>query len=185
MNDVSKLLRRAKEGDSAATDELFPLVYSELKRLASRQLAGESPLESLQTTALVNEAYLRLVGADQNWDSRGHFFVAAAEAMRRILVDRARQRQALKRGGDVVREALSENQPNRGPAPEEVVLVSDLLDSFAETKPRAAEIVKLHYFAGFSINEAARALGINGTTAHRDWIFAKAWLKRAMNRELD
>jgi len=182
MGDVSNILQRIGEGDSLATNELLPVVYAELKRLASHQLAKEPAGYSLQTTALVHEAYLRLVGSDQNWDSRGHFFGAAAEAMRRILVDRARSRQRLKRGGPHDREVLGDNQPSKGPDPEEVVLVSDLLDSLADANPQAADIVKLHYFAGFNISEASRALGINGTAAHRSWVFAKAWLHRAMKK---
>ena len=185
MSDISKILSRAEQGDAVATDELLPLVYAELKQLASRQLAREQPNGSLNTTALVHEAYLRLIGNDQNWDTRGHFLVAAAESMRRILVDRARQRRALKRGGDLHREALNEHQLSKGPNPDEVVVVSDLLDTLAVDKPQVAEIVKLHYFAGLSINEASRALGISGTRAHRDWVFAKAWLRRAMKREND
>lgn len=180
MSDVSHILQRIGEGDSLATNELLPLVYSELKRLASRQLSNEPAGQSLQTTALVHEAYLRLVGSDQNWDSRGHFFAAAAEAMRRILVDRARSKRRLKRGGQHDREVLGDDLPSKEADPEEVVLVSDLLDSLAESHPQAADIVKLHYFAGFNINEAGRALGINGTAAHRSWVFAKAWLHRAM-----
>ena len=180
MSDVSEILQRIENGDSLATDKLLPIVYAELKRLASRQLAQEAPGQTLQTTALVNEAYLRLVGNDQNWDSRGHFFSAAAEAMRRILVDRARSKRRLKRGGQYDRAALGDDLETKEAAPEEVVMVNDLLDSLAESHPQAADIVKLHYFAGFNINEAGRALGINGTAAHRSWVFAKSWLHRAM-----
>jgi|COG998Drversion2_1049125.scaffolds.fasta_scaffold89251_2 RNA polymerase sigma factor (TIGR02999 family) len=182
MSDVPSILQRIGDGDSLATNELLPLVYAELKRMASRQLVNELPGQSLQTTALVHEAYLRLVGSDQNWESRGHFFAAAAEAMRRILVDRARSKQRLKRGGQYDREVLGDDHPSKGPNPEEVVLVSDLLDSLAETHPQAADIVKLHYFAGLNISEAGNALGINGTAAHRSWVFAKAWLHRAMKK---
>lgn len=180
----STIRQRLQDGEVLATDELLPVVYHELKQLASRQLAKEADGHSLQTTALVHEAYLRLVGGDQGWKGREHFFAAAAESMRRILVDRARSKQRLKRGGKNRREDFDENQPAKGPPPEEVILVSDLLDSLAEKHPQAAEIVKLHYYAGFNISEAARALNINGSAAHTSWTFAKAWLHRAMKREL-
>ena len=182
MNDVSNILQRAEQGDAEATNDLLPLVYAELKRLASRQLAREGSKQSLQTTGLVHEAYLRLVGSDQAWEGRGHFFAAAAESMRRILVERARSKQRLKRGGKNQREPLTEFEESKGPDPDEVVMVNDLLDALAERNSQAAEIVKLHYFSGFNISEAARILGINGTAAHRGWLYAKSWLHKEIKK---
>lgn len=183
MTRTSTTLQRLQDGEILTTDELLPLVYAELKRLASKKLDNEPDGHSLQTTALVHEVYVRLAG-DQPWDGRGHFFAAAAESMRRILVDRARSRQRLKRGGNNRREELDDNQASKGPPPDEVILVNDLLDSLAEKHPQAADLVKLRYFAGFNVSEAGRALNMSGSAAHRSWIFAKAWLHRAMKRDL-
>ena len=182
MPDLTTIFERIEHGDAAAFDELFPIVYSELKQLASRQMAKEVPGQTLQTTALVHEAYLRLIGSDQSWYGRGHFFTAAAEAMRRILVERARSRLRLKWGGKFQRQELSEHVPSTGPMPDEVVVVSDLLDRLACEYPEVAEIVKLHYFSGFNISEAGRLLNISSSTAHRHWVFAKAWMREEMKR---
>ena len=184
MRKTSNVLQRLQDGEVLATDELLPVVYTELKQLASRHLSKEPVGHSLQTTALVHEAYVRLIGSDQEWEGRGHFFAAAAESMRRILVDRARRKQRLKRGGKNRREHLDENQPAKGPPPEQVILVNDLLDSLAEKHPQAADIVKLRYFAGFNVSEAGRALNMNGSAAHKSWTFAKAWLHRSMKKDL-
>ena len=176
MSDVTEILQRIETGDAQATDELMPIVYNQLRRLASRQLDGEAPGQTLQTTALVHEAYLRLVGSDQKWEGKGHFFAAAAEAMRRILVERARSKRRIKHGGQYKRVDLDAAIASTGPVPNEVILVDDLLEALAEKFPVEAQIVKLHYFAGFNISEAGRALGISSSTAHRHWVFARAWL---------
>ena len=183
MSDVTQLLERIENGDVHATDELLPIVYNELRRLAGKQLAGEAPGQSLQSADLVHEAYLRLLGANQDWDCRGHFFAAAAEAMRRILVERARKKRRTKHGGEFTRLVLSDESVSSGPSPEEVILVSDLLESLAKAHGLAAQIVKLHYFAGLNISETARALGITDSMAHRHWNLARAWLHEAIRGE--
>jgi RNA polymerase sigma factor (TIGR02999 family) len=180
MSDVTQLLERIETGDHRATDELLPIVYHELRRLAGKQLAGEAPGQSLQSADLVHEAYLRLLGANQDWDCRGHFFAAAAEAMRRILVERARKKRRIRHGGEFTRLELGGESASSGPSPEEVILVSDLLESLGEAHGLAAQIVKLHYFAGLNISETARALGITDSTAHRHWNLARAWLHEAI-----
>ena len=183
MSDVTRILSAIEEGDAAASEELLPIVYNELRQLASRRLAHERPAESLQTTELVHEAYLRLLGPEQAWDGKAHFFAAAAEAMRRILVERARQRKQTKRGGEFKRVELTDAVADDAASPEEVLLVNDVLDRFAEKHPIEAQIVKLHYFAGFNISEAARALGVSVTTAHRHWTYARTWLYRELQRD--
>ena len=185
MNEATKILQRAEAGDVQATDELYPIVYQQLRRLAGRQLESEPPGQTLQVTALIHEAYVRLVGDGQMWNSKGHFVAAAAEAMRRILVDRARSKRRLKRGGNYDRMELDSAIAQSGPSAEEVVAVSDLLDKFAAKHPVEAEVVKLHYFAGFNISEAGRALGISSSTAHRHWTFARAWLREEISRSED
>jgi RNA polymerase sigma factor (TIGR02999 family) len=182
MTDLTVIFERIKNGEGHTFDELLPIVYDELKQLARGQMAKESPGQTLQTTALVHEAYLRLVGGDQNWDGRGHFFTAAAEAMRRILVERARGKQTLKRGGQQKRRELGPDLASAGPDPEEVVLVNDLLDALAAERPEVAEIFKLHYFAGFNLSEAGQAIGISSSTAHRHWVYARAWLYEEMKK---
>jgi RNA polymerase sigma factor (TIGR02999 family) len=182
MTDVAQLLERIEEGDERSADQLVQILYAELRRLASRQLAREAPGQSFQTTELVHEAYLRLLGSNQEWQGEGHFFVASAEAMRRILVERARRRRSTKHGGDFTRVDLSMAVSRPVPSPEEVVIVSDLLESLAKEHPLGAQIVKLHYFAGLSIREAGRALGVSSSVAHRRWTFARAWLHDAMQQ---
>jgi RNA polymerase sigma factor (TIGR02999 family) len=182
MNDVTRILSAVAAGDSRASEQLLPLVYDELRRLAAQRLAREKPGQTLQATALVHEAYLRLVGhdPDQRWDGRGHFFAAAAEAMRRILVERARRKRRLKHGG-----GRSRQDPNlddlAGPEtrdPLEVLAVHESLDQLAAKAPRKAELVKLRYFLGCTMAEAAQVLGIAQTTAEEDWTYSKAWLRR-------
>jgi RNA polymerase sigma factor (TIGR02999 family) len=180
MSDLTQLLERIDNGDRRATDELLPIVYRELRRLASKQLASETAGQSLQSADLVHEAYLRLLGGKQEWDGCGHFFAAAAEAMRRILVERARKKRRIKHGGEFTRLELSDESASSGPSPDEVIEVSELLESLANGHAQAAQIVKLHYFAGLNISEAARALGITGSMAHRQWNFARAWLREAV-----
>ena len=182
MSDATRILHRIATGDAAAADELIPLVYAELRQLASRRLAGDRAGRSLQTTELVHEAYLRLVGSDQQWSGNAHFFSAASEAMRRILVERARQKRQLKRGGQFKRVELDEVAEGEATTPDQILLVNDLLDRFAEDHPVEAEIVKMRYFAGFSTSEAAKILGIPSTTAHRHWTFAKTWIFRELKK---
>jgi RNA polymerase sigma factor (TIGR02999 family) len=179
MSDVKRLLERIDEGDPGGAEELLPIVYEQLRRLAHRQLAHEAPGLSLQTADLVHEAYLRLVGSDQQWQGRGHFLAAAAEAMRRILVERARKKRRIKHGGRHFRVELTDAAARLGPAPEEVILVSDLLEALAREHPIDAQIVKLHYFAGLSITEAGEAIGVSSGTAYKRFRFARAWLHAA------
>jgi RNA polymerase sigma factor (TIGR02999 family) len=180
MTPVTQLLEAARRGDQHAAAELLPLVYTELRKLAAVKLASEKPGQTLDATALVHEAYLRLVG-DQLFDGRGHFFAAAAEAMRRILVEQARRRKSLKRGGGADRERVEPDQIASPTPDEELLALNDALDRFAEQHPEKAELVKLRYFAGLTADQAADALGISPSTADRHWTFARAWLKRAMS----
>jgi RNA polymerase sigma factor (TIGR02999 family) len=178
VNNVTEILEQIESGDPAAADQLLPLVYEELRRAAAAKLAGEKPGQTLQTTALVHEAYVRLAGANgaRHWNSRGHFFAAAAEAMRRILVERARRRQRLKHGGQRQRVALS-SECLVGEAPSVDLLDLDAaLTRLAVEHPRKAELVKLRYFAGLPMAEAAATLEISVATAERDWSFARGWL---------
>ena len=178
MNEVTRILSAIEQGDSRAAEALLPLVYEELRKLASQRLAQEKPGQTLQATALVHEAYLRLVGTDgdQRWDSRGHFFAAAAEAMRRILVDNARRKRAEVHGGGRRRVELCEGDWLSRATPDEVVGIDDSLTRLAEDDAASAEVVKLRLFAGMSLDEAARCLGISRATAHRHWTYARAWL---------
>ena len=175
MSDVTRLLDAAAAGDRQAAAAILPLVYDELRKLAAAKMASERPDHSLDATALVHEAYLRLVG-DQRFDGRGHFFAAAAEAMRRILVESARGKSSRKRGGDWTRQPLDHAEiPLQRPV-EELLAVHDALDQLAATDSRAAELVKLRYFAGLTLDEAAAALGISPRTADGVWAYARAWL---------
>jgi RNA polymerase sigma factor (TIGR02999 family) len=183
MNDVAQILERIDKGDEQSADELVRILYNELRRLARSKLAREAPGQSFQTTELVHEAYLRLLGSDQRWQGEGHFFVAAAEAMRRILVERARKKRRTKHGGRFTRVDLSDAATQSVPSPEEVILVSDLLESLSKEHPLGAQIVKLHYFAGLSIREAGRVLGVSRGVALRRWTYARVWLLNAMRHE--
>jgi RNA polymerase sigma factor (TIGR02999 family) len=180
MTDVTRILSAIAEGDPHAANELLPLVYDELRRLAAQKLAQERPGQTLQATALVHEAYLRLVGGAQTWDGRGHFFAAAAEAMRRILVETARRKQTRKHGGGLEQQdALPDDVPVAAPHhPLEILAVHEALDRLAQKSPRKAELVKLRFFLGCTIAEAAEILGIAPATAEEDWTYAKAWLRR-------
>ena len=178
MNDVTRILSAIEQGDPQAAEELLPLVYDELRRLAKQRLAQEKPGQTLQATALVHEAYLRLVGGEeaQRWDSRGHFFAAAAEAMRRILVENARRKRAEKHGGRLERQDL-DAVDIAAPAPSEDLLALDeALTKLEAEDPVKAQLVKLRYFAGLTEEEAASVLGISRATAQRHWRYAKAWL---------
>ena len=177
MSDVTHLLEAIRHGDPKAADELLPLVYEELRKLAAHKMSNESADHTLQPTALVHEAWLRLGGgAGAQFENRAHFFGAAAEAMRRILIDRARRKQALRHGGgqehvDVHEMEIAAPQPD-----DEMLAVNDALEKFAREEPLKAELVKLRYFAGLTIEETAQVLGLSPATAKRHWVFARAWL---------
>ena len=180
MTDVTRILSAIEGGDARAADQLLPLVYEELRLLAAQKLSHESPGQTLQATALVHEAYLRLVGDQRyNWDSRGHFFAAAAEAMRRILVDNARRKKALRRGGNHKRIDLNEalRAGEDDPLSEHLVALDEALTKLAETDKIKADLVKLRYFAGLTGEQAAKALGISEATAERYWDYARSWLR--------
>jgi RNA polymerase sigma factor (TIGR02999 family) len=185
MNEMTRILSAIDQGDPHAAAQLLPLVYDELRQLAAQRLAHEAPGQTLQATALVHEAYLRLVDVekDQQWKGRGHFFAAAAEAMRRILVENARRKRGPKHGGACQRldleEALSYVE---GPA-DELLSLSEALDQLAREDPKKAELVKLRYFTGLSVQEAADVLGISRATADRYWAYAKVWLYCAISGE--
>jgi RNA polymerase sigma-70 factor (ECF subfamily) len=181
---VTSLLVRVHEGDRQATDELLPLVYEELRQLADRFLAGEKRNATLQPTALVHEAYLRLVGSDRSgWQNRAHFFGAAARAIRRILVDRARARRAARRGGEPPLR-LDTDAPLAEPGPSlDVLALDEALAKLASVDPQKARMVELRFFGGLSVDETAATLGISASTVDRDWVFARAWLHRAMSAE--
>ena len=178
QSQVTELLLSISRGDGLAADELLPLVYEELRRLAHRQIAAERPGQTLQATALVHEAYLRLVRDESkdNWENRRHFFGAAARAMRRIMVERSRQRAGPKRGGDHLRVPLNEGALWTEPDPSDVLALDEALAELECRHPRANEIVMLRYFAGLSLDETARSLGISERTVKRDWRYGKAWL---------
>lgn len=184
MTDVTRILSQIEDGDVAATEQLLPLVYDELRKLAANRLAQEPSGKTLQPTALVHEAFLRLVEVETQpkWETRGHFFAAAAESMRRILVESARRKKRLKRGGDRQREVL-DNEALAAPAEDERLLELDAaLEKLQQAHPRPAELVKLRYFAGLSNEQAAESLGVSSATADRDWTYAKAWLLREMQK---
>jgi RNA polymerase sigma factor (TIGR02999 family) len=178
MSDVTRILSAIEQGDPHAAARLLPLVYDELRQLASQKLGQEKPGQTLQPTALVHEAYLRLVDVEtaQRWDCRGHFFAAAAEAMRRILVDHARRRRSQRRGGAAKRHSLASLDPAIPAPDEELLAVDEALERLQHLDPPKAELVKLRYFAGMTIPEAAQALGISIPTANRYWAYARAWL---------
>ncbi len=182
MSDVTRILSQIEQGDSAAAERLLPLVYDELRRLAAHKLANEKPGQTLEATALVHEAYIRLVDVDkaQQWDGRGHFFAAAAEAMRRILVDQARRKQAEIHGGGRLRVTLSGGELMAKATPEEVITLDDALTRLASEDASAAELVKLRMFVGLSMEQAAQALGLSRATAYRHWAYARAWLRAEM-----
>ena len=182
MNEVTRMLTAIERGDPRAAAQLLPLVYGELRNLAARQLAAEQPGQTVQPTALVHEAYIRLVGSDQprDWDGRGHFFAAAAEAMRRILVDAARRKRREKHGGGRNRRDLDAAR-SVAPGPrDDLVALDEALTRLASEYPEAAKLVELRHFSGLTVAEAARALGMAPRTADRVWAFARAWLHREL-----
>ena len=177
-DQVTQVLQAIQHGESVAAEKLLPLVYDELRRLAAQRLAQEPAGQTLQATGLVHEAYVRLVDVEQQqrWDSRGHFFAAAAEAMRRILVDNARRKAGLKRGGDMVRRDMDEFQVAEPVPDEELIALDEALEQLVQADPQAAQLVKLRYFAGLTIPQAAEVLGVSARTADRLWAYARAWL---------
>ncbi|HEX5272451.1 MAG TPA: ECF-type sigma factor [Gemmataceae bacterium] len=181
MSEVTRILSAVEAGDPSAAAELLPFVYDELRKLAAARLADEKPGQTLQATALVHEAYLRLVDGDRarRWESRAHFFAAAAEAMRRLLIDQARRKRRPKHGGDRTRVSLDEALCLRE-APDDLLALDEALQRFAREEPAKAELVKLHYFAGLSLEEAGRAVGVSHRTAKRHWAYARAWLYAAI-----
>jgi len=182
MSDVTRILSQIESGNPSAAEQLLPLVYNELRKLAAAKLAHEKPGQTLQATALVHEAYLRLVGTcdEQPWNSRGHFFGAAAEAMRRILVDNARRKQSLRHGGAIERHDLDSLALSSPKTPDELLALSEALDHLAETNSQAAELVKLRFFAGLTNEQAAAALGVSPRKANQIWAYAKAWLLESL-----
>jgi RNA polymerase sigma factor (TIGR02999 family) len=182
MSDVTHILSGIEQGDPHAAEQLLPLVYDELRRLAAQKLAQEKPGQTLQATALVHEAYLRLVDVKQEprWDNRRHFFAAAAEAMRRILVEQARRKRSRKHGGGLARRDLVDVEAAAPELGEDLLALDEALDRLAAKDPTKAELVKLRHFAGLTIEEAAQALGISTTSANRYWAYARAWLHQAI-----
>jgi len=189
MSEVTRILSAIEQGDPLAASQLLPLVYDELRQLAAQKLAHEPPGQTLQPTALVHEAYLRLMASRdasapgaQHWDNRGHFFAAAAEAMRRILIDQARRKQSLKQGGGLQRQPL-EHVEIAAPEPSaDLLALDEALARFEKVDPLKARLVKLRYFAGLTIPQAAKALGISSTTADRYWAYARAWLHAELKK---
>jgi RNA polymerase sigma factor (TIGR02999 family) len=185
-NEVTSILLAIEQGEPKAAERLLPLVYDELRKLAARKLAQERPGDTLQATALVHEAYLRLVGDHdtQTWEGRRHFFAAAAEAMRRVLVDKARRKRRLRHGGGVQKQRLEENEPAVVSLvdPVDLLALNEALDRLEATSPRRARLVKLRYFAGLTLPDVAAMLGISQSTAEADWTYAKAWLKREVEK---
>jgi RNA polymerase sigma factor (TIGR02999 family) len=191
MSDLSQILSAIAQGDSHAASKLLPLVYDELRRLAAQRLSREAAGQTLQATALVHEAYMRLIGNEdqtatdkeqKKWDGRGHFFAAAAEAMRRILVENARRKHRHKRGGSLIRQELNEAVLVAAEPNEDLLALDEALDRLAEKEPAKAELVKLRYFAGLTGAQAAEALHISTATGERWWAFARAWLLKEMTR---
>lgn len=178
MNDVTRILSQIEDGDPDAIDQLLPLVYDELRKLAAAKMAQENPGQTLQATALVHEAYIRLVNDEkvQHWNSRGHFFGAAAEAMRRILVERARQKRSLRQGGQYRRCAADLDGLSEPETSDEVLAIDEALEKLASENPAVVKVVELRYFAGLTLEEVADAAGISLRTANRYWNYAKAWL---------
>src|SRR5262245_25597481 len=182
MSEVTRILSAIEHGDPSASEQLLPLVYEELRKLAARRLAQEKPGQTLEASALVHEAYLRLVDVEKahHWDSRGHFFAAAAEAMRRILIDAARSKAAQKRGGAYHRIDLNRAGLATQTEPDDLLLLNDTLDALARTDPEAAQLTKLRFFAGLSVQQAGEMMGLSRSSAYERWTFARAWLFREL-----
>lgn len=186
MTDVTQILSQIEQGDPSAAEQLLPLVYAELRKLAAAKLANEKPGQTVQATALVHDAYIRLVDVEQaqHWNSRGHFFGAAAEAMRRILVDSARRRRSVKRGGGLVRQDLDASGIRAHEADLDILALTEGLERLAAKDNQAAELVKLRYFAGLTSQQAADALGISARTADRIWVYARSFLFRVVKGDV-
>ncbi len=182
MGDVTRILSAIEQGDPHASEQLLPMVYDELRRLAAQKMARESPGQTLQATALVHEAYLRLVDTTkvQQWNSRGHFFAAAAEAMRRILIEKARHKRSLKAGGDRQRLEMTEIEATNVGSDLDLLALNEALEKLERQDERRAKVVKLRFFAGLTIEETALALGISPSTADSDWAYARCWLRLEM-----
>jgi RNA polymerase sigma factor (TIGR02999 family) len=182
MDDISRILSAIEGGDPQAAEQLLPLLYDELRRLAAQRLAREAPGHTLTATALVHEAYLRLVDSEkaQQWNSRGHFFAAAAEAMRRILVERARRKRSLKAGGDRYRVEMADIEPAVPEPDVDVLALNEVLENLEKHDRRIAELIKLRFFAGLTTAQAAEVLGIAASTANDDWAYARCWLRLEM-----
>lgn len=187
MTDVTQILSQIESGDPSAADHLLPLVYDELRKLAAAKLAHEKPGQTLQATALVHDAYIRLVDVEKarHWDSRGHFFAAAAEAMRRILVENARRKLSLKHGGQFQRQDVDIDRLGHFDGNEDLLAIDEALDNLALENPPVAELVKLKYYAGLTVEQAASILKVNVRTAHRYWTYARVWLHNAINSDPD
>lgn len=182
MSDVTRVLSQIEKGDAGAADQLLPLIYDELRKLAAAKLAQEKPGQTLQATALVHEAYIRLVGGNQNqsWDCRGHFFAAAAEAMRRILIDQARVKQSLKRGGGLCQSERLVIEPVDSDGDVDLLMLDEALDQLAARDSQAADLVKLRFFAGLTASHASAALGVSERTADRIWAYARSFLLKEL-----
>ena len=187
MSDVTTILAAIENGDEKAADELLPLVYQELRQLAASRMAREQPGQTLDATGLVHEAYVRLVDSEQlpNWNSRGHFFGAAAEAMRRIMIERARHKKSIKAGGKLQRQDVEIVDPEKRENQLDVLALDEALQKLAIRDPRKVELVKLRFFAGMTIEQAATVLGISTSTADNDWAYARSWLKVEMDGKTD
>ena len=184
MSDVTQILNSIEKGDAKAANELLPLVYGELRKLAAHKMASEANYQTLQPTALVHEAWLRLVGSEpQSWENRAHFFGAAAEAMRRILIENARRKRAVRHGGDQQRVDVDEIEIAATTKDEELLAINDALEKFSVVDKQKAELVKLRYFVGLTNDESAQILGISVPTAKRWWAYARAWLFRCLGGE--
>ena len=183
MTDVTRILSQIESGDPSAAEQLLPLVYDELRRLAAQKMAHELPGQTLDATGLVHEAYLRLVGSEgaRDWDNRRHFFAAAAEAMRRILIENARRKKRLKHGGELRRVEMQDVQIVVSAPPDELLAVDEAIVKLTQVDSESAELVKLHYFTGLTIEEAAEILNISVRSAYRNWSFARAWLYRFLH----
>ncbi len=183
MNEFTRILEAIQHGNTRAAEDLLPLVYEELRRIAGHKMAGEAPGHTLQATALVHEAWLRLTGPnEQNWENRAHFFSAAAEAMRRILVEHARRKRSIKRGGGAHKTELDESSLILAAPPDELLAVHEALNNLAQQDPQAAELVKLRYFVGMTMEEAASAMDLPKRTAESVWTYARVWLSREIRK---
>jgi len=185
MTEVTRILAAIEHGNAHLAEQLFPLVYSELRRLAAQRLSREAPGQTLEPTGLVHEVYLRLVDVEeaQHWNSRGHFFAAAAEAMRRILVENARRKRRLKHAGGRQRVELNDSVLSVDEPTDDVIAINEALDRLAAHDPQAAELVKLHYFAGLTLEETAEMLGVSPRKCYRIWAYARAWLLRSLGSD--